>query len=350
MTTSLWQLIILSLPFGELFRITIFDIVRIRLLDVLLVLVFAISYFKNEFEPTFAHPVWLLLGTLILSVAMNAFTITTPALYYLFRTILYLQLPIVFEQMKEEYKKKLIKTLKISFIILIVSGLIQYFVYPDLRNLFYAGYDPHLNRLFGPLLDPNLMGILLVWGTWFLFPHLSYLSGVFGLLLTFSRISWGIFIGGILIFFARQQYIGFLLGFLFIIGIFFIPKQFGEGNNILRVNSINAKVVSWSAGIKMFSARPLFGIGFNNLELMKGTQSNIPDNSLFGYDSSVLTILITSGIAGTCGYLLFMWYLFMKSENRFQKILVLSFFVHALSTNSFFTPTVFVYFILLYYL
>ena len=79
----------------------------------------------------------------------------------------------------------------------------------------------------------------------------------------------------------------------------------------------------------MFSARPLFGIGFNNLELMKGTQSNIPDNSLFGYDSSVLTILITSGIAGTCGYLLFMWYLFMKSENRFQKILVLSFlFTH----------------------
>lgn len=349
MTILLWQLLILLLPFGELFRISVFELVRVRFIDIVLILILFVSHFKNEFEPTFAHPVWLLLGTLILSVAMNAFTITFPAIYYLSRTVLYLQLPIVFEQMKDANKNRLIKSLKISFFILTISGLVQYFLYPDLRNLFYAGYDPHLNRLFGPLLDPNLMGILLVWGTWFLFPNALYLLSVAGLLLTFSRISWGIFIGGVLMFFARKKYLGLVLGVLFIIGIIFVPKQFGEGNNILRVNSINAKLVSWSAGLKMFSTRPLFGIGFNNLELMKKTESVIPDNSVFGFDSSMLTILITSGIAGLCGYLLFMWYLFKKSATRFQRILVLSFFVHALSTNSFFTPTVFTYFILLYY-
>ncbi len=41
-------------------------------------------------------------------------------------------------------------------------GLIQFFMYPDLRNLMYLGWDPHYYRLFSTLLDPNYMGLLLV--------------------------------------------------------------------------------------------------------------------------------------------------------------------------------------------
>ena len=36
------------------------------------------------------------------------------------------------------------------------------FVYPDLRNLWYLGWDPHYYRVFATLLDPNYVGILLV--------------------------------------------------------------------------------------------------------------------------------------------------------------------------------------------
>ncbi len=40
-----------------------------------------------------------------------------------------------------------------------VLGLMQFILYPDLRNLYYLGWDPHYYRVFSTLLDPNFAGI-----------------------------------------------------------------------------------------------------------------------------------------------------------------------------------------------
>ncbi|PIY79331.1 MAG: hypothetical protein COY81_02855, partial [Candidatus Pacebacteria bacterium CG_4_10_14_0_8_um_filter_43_12] len=44
--------------------------------------------------------------------------------------------------------------------------LVQYLLLPDTRYLYLFGWDDHYYRLIGPLLDPNLSGILFVLTSW----------------------------------------------------------------------------------------------------------------------------------------------------------------------------------------
>ena len=82
-----------------------------------------------------------------------------------------------------------------------ILGLMQFFLYPDLRNLMYLGWDPHYYRLFSTLLDPNFVGIILVLtlilgcGLWKkkqknFFLMIGQLIGFVSLLLTYSRSSY----------------------------------------------------------------------------------------------------------------------------------------------------------------
>ena len=59
-------------------------------------------------------------------------------------------------------KTVLQKYLLVCGSVTILFGYIQYLFYPDLRNLYYAGWDPHLYRMFGTFFDPNFMGAIIV--------------------------------------------------------------------------------------------------------------------------------------------------------------------------------------------
>src|SRR3989344_8268462 len=68
---------------------------------------------------------------------------------------------LIFHLRSKAESKKVIKNALLIFLALTtVFSLLQYFFYPDLRNLLYAGWDPHLYRLFGVFFDTSISGAI----------------------------------------------------------------------------------------------------------------------------------------------------------------------------------------------
>jgi len=358
-------LLTLALPWGNLLRFQIFPEIFIRLLDLLVAgLLFVIlfkergRYIKKLFRKYRA--VVFMMAILVLSnLTPNRYHLSLGSAFYLIRTLGYLLLIPFFWERKRIKTTALIDFVRLSLVIIVVTGLIQYWLYPDLRNLFYLGYDPHAYRLFGFYFDPNVLGLILVWGFFFelrfpnkinrLFLPLTFLA----LLLTYSRISWLTFLIGLSYYLVSKDKTWFLgiFGAGFLLLVLLLPKHFGEGTNIFRVNSLLGKVASLKLTQKTLSEEQwVLGIGFNKLSQVKvSPNSTLPDNSQYGIDSSLLTVLLTSGLLGVAAYLWLFWS-FGKENDWLLRVLSLTYFIHSLSVNSFFTPGVYFYYLLLVFL
>lgn len=360
--------LIAVLPLGELLRFTFPGSVSIRVVDCiaillsLLTLLTRISDCKKSVKNNVGYV--MLAGVLVLSYLWSFGNSSTSSLLYLFRALLYLQLPISIDLLVNDTNIKTIKKLlSFSFALLVISAIAQYFLYPPLQNIAYLGFDPHYYRAVGLLMDPNLIGTLFVFIILFLLHGKKTVSAMFltaitiiTLFLTQSRISLlALGLGAVLLMFRKQINTHMLLICVSVLTLafMFIPKQLGEGNRLLRTNSIVAKTEAWQLGISLWQDNPLLGIGFNNSHLYKPTQKRIfgnievRDNSFYGLDSTILTLLVTSGVLGVLAYL----YLFRKlvsDKSVLASTLATVFFIHTFSTNSFFTPTVFVFFVILY--
>lgn len=193
-------------------------------------------------------------------------------------------------------------------------GFVQLYVYPDLRNLSYAGWDPHYYRLFATLLDPNFMGMVLV---------VSFIAGVAVLkrmsekvwsigglaiifvafLLTFSRSSYVAAIAGLVTYIILSKkwkylYLLALLG----IAIVSVPAIGGESTALFRQLTALARITNWQEGIHMFLQSPGIGFGFNMVGALPHTAPTLTAGtvarSVSGFDNSVVFILVTTGIAG----------------------------------------------------
>jgi len=352
----------LILPWGNLLRFELWPNIFIRLIDLAAGALLLVILWENKnhyFKLLFTKNRPLVYFGLIL-IASNLFSKpylpTLPGLFYLVRTLGYLMLiPYFFEKQKGN-SLPLVNFVRLSLAITVFSGLVQYWFYPELRNLFYLGYDPHAYRLFGFYFDPNILGIILVWGFFFglRFPHITnrlFLPLIFlALLLTYSRISWIAFFVGLTHYFLTQKKVFWLIAFGLFFGIFvlFLPRHFGEGTNLFRTNSLFGKMASIElTKNELNKTNWVLGIGFNNTNQVKmSPNSALPDNSQYGMDSSFLTVLLTTGLLGVLGYLWIFWS-FGKQTDWFRQTLTLTYFIHSLSVNSFFTPGVFIYYLLM---
>ena len=166
----------------------------------------------------------------------------------------------------------------VSGFLLGLTGLLQFFLYPDLRNLSYLGYDPHFYRVFSTLLDPNFTGMVLV---------LTLISGVFlfnqskqklwisagvvvtmaTLLLTYSRSSYLALVGSIMTWVVLQKkaVTGLILVLLFLVAIVYIPRSGHEALSLDRFDSTVSRFSNWSESIQRISKKPVLGFGFNIL-------------------------------------------------------------------------------------
>ena len=258
-----------------------------------------------------------------------------------------------------------------SGLLIAILGLIQFFLYPDLRNLYYLGWDPHLNRLFSTILDPNFAGIILAF-TAFLFigflsskKKLHALAGLLivlmALVLTYSRSSYIAFGAGLLVWgllSGRKAIAGFLLTtsvFLMLI----VPHA-GEGQNLLRVTSSLARVETISRAVSLFTKHPFIGAGMNtllhnNLTAGVSTGQTIPSLTGSGVDTSLLYAAATSGILGL---FLITWLLLIcvhigrmglrasgpvKEASALFLAGLTSLIIHSLFVNSLFYPWVLVW-------
>jgi len=235
-------------------------------------------------------------------------------------------------------------------------GLLQYFIFPDLTQLKWLGWDDHYYRLAGTIFDPGFTGILLVL-TFFLCLHtkLDKTTKIFSLalttlalFLTYSRASYLAFFAGLIIYGLKKiklkKAVYIIFAFLFVLP--FLPKPKGEGVNLLRTFSITRRFDSMKIGLTIFSQNPVTGVGFNLLRpAVNRYQLAESDwqtsHSAAGIDNSYIFILATMGIPGLIAFL---WLLYSILNIKTNQLLIHTSFAavstHALFTNTFFYPFV----------
>ena len=331
------------------------------------------SYYLLYFVP--------LLFTLGLSFLGHAILHPVPeslvAFAYYFRFINYFFFAVLFPWYWDKcggiYGLKISDYLLLAIGSMAFLGLLQYLFLPDMKALYFIGWDRHYFRLIGPLLDPNFSGLVFTIGIVILtarykkellsFRRENAYQALFILLfvclvLTFSRGSW---IAFFILFFIQMLWhkrarIFFLLLLLFAFLYFLLPKPHGEGVNIFRTSTIRARLNNYKEAIFLIKEHPFLGVGYNflryakidnNLLLEKAYESH----SGAGFDSSALFSWATGGIVALLAYLFFFWrtlQFVIKKNDKMIILLILGVFFHSFFYNSFyFVPAMFLYLLLL---
>lgn len=273
---------------------------------------------------------------------------------YLFRYIVYFgtYLSAVVSIKKYKIKREFfLNLLTISGLLLILFGWLQYFLYPDLRNLYYLGWDPHFKRIFSTILDPNYLGLILVFVFWVIFnrekgwdfPKVVMLGLILlTLAFTYSRSSYlALFVSSFYYALKKNKILKYLLlVILFAALLIFLPRPGGEGVKLERIFSVEQRLNNWQNAWTIFKDKPLLGIGFNTLRYAYRNygflnEGWLTSHSAGGVDNSFLFVLVTSGIAGLLIFLLFLASLWRESDLLGKQVLTAA-IIHSLFLNSLF--------------
>lgn len=344
---------IIAFVAGQLTSVT-FSGIRISLLDgfvLLFVVLTAIKIGVPQFFRAYSKLFWPFILATVCSLILQ-FNNFLPAQIgiaslYLIRFILYTSI-IIATAYNSNFKKNALSILFYSGLGIAVAGLFQYFLYPNLRNLSYLGWDPHQYRVFSTLLDPNFTGIIMVL-TIFLSVYLfekKILSNLYffisncilliTLLLTYSRGSFITFLVGACIWsvLKRKLSLFVVICLLFAVSLVVLPRPGGEGVNLFRSISIGSRIDNSQQAFNLFLSHPLLGIGFNTVRLFTGS----------GVHNSFLFILVTTGIFGFLAYF-WSWnkIINLVKPNSLMSISLTVVAVHSLFDNSLFYPYVMVW-------
>ncbi len=321
---------------GQLGRVSFFNQqINFYLYEVALILSLFFLFFKYRLQPikeawkkykSVFFFLFILLLSLLIDLHKYSFFNNIIGFLYFFRLLLYF---LYFFYLK--YRPQSIKNgIFIIAVLTILSTLIQYFLYPDLRNLIYQGWDPHLYRTFGVFFDTSIAAA--IFGIFFLTINQSIIKITYLLLvaLSFSR---SIYLGlslTLIYLFIRQKQLKKIVFFLLFFSalIFFIPKPAGEGVNLKRLYSIESRIEDYREGIDLWKNKPLIGYGYNRIRYIKNSDSL---HSGATYSSSFLTILVSSGILGLISFIWVLWSL--RKSNKIAPILLIFLSIVSLFDN-----------------
>lgn len=211
-----------------------------------------------------------------------------------------------------------------AFGFIAVTSFMQYFLYPDLTNIFYAGWDPHMYRMVGLFFEPQVSGA--VYGLLFFF-FLSIPSEKYRVLKIFSL---SLLMMLIFLTFSRSTYVGIIAGLtvavlqyrkyitrafkknlkisvvssavVLIISLYMASISTGEGANLMRTSTIKSRLVNMQEGIRVWQQNPILGVGYNHIryarEVKQEDMTKDLSHSDASFHSSFLVILVTGGIIG----------------------------------------------------
>ncbi|MEI6532816.1 MAG: O-antigen ligase family protein [Candidatus Roizmanbacteria bacterium] len=239
--------------------------------------------------------------------------------------------------------------LRIFIILILIMSFGQYFLYQDLRNLYYQGWDPHLNRMFGLYFDPPLLGAILGLSLLHLLYHLKdykyryvtyciTLLLVVGSLLTFSRGGYVALMTVILIYFFKSKMlrIGLVsIGICLFIYFGMTVQHNNESINLLRISTIQSRLEDYQEGIRVWNTSQIIGIGYNRIGAEKhiqgDTTTTLTNNARASFHSSFIIILVTTGIMGLvwCCLLLYR----ISKTTKFVSIIIMYVSVYSLFDN-----------------
>lgn len=320
----LFYFTILFFSLGQLGRISLFDqAVNFYIYEIPLFIMFLYLIWFLKSEPieqglkNFEVIFWFV-GIILFSYLLNFFNFSPfqnfISFLYLVRLLVYLGFWGYFTyylKKKPGFHRFTCNGLIIFSSLTAVSSFIQYFLYPDLRNLFYLGWDPHLYRMFGTFFDTSVASA--IYGLLFLFFCQNYKryknwSLIFipiflvSIVLTFSRSAYLILALVITWYFLSHKKFSLIFSFLviFLLMIFLVPKPFGEGVNLARIFSIEARLNDYKQAIFLWRKSPLFGYGYNRIRFVKPNLDI--SHAAASFSSSYLIILVTGGILGLLGF------------------------------------------------
>src|SRR3989344_5829299 len=170
-------LLFILFPFGQLTRLPlpVSPAVRIYAHDVVVILIIVawlislrIRQTKLVYSPLF-KPIGFFVASALLSLSLAIFRYPLDELLigslYLLRWILYAGLyPVIYTVARQDKKftERLLMFLCGAGVVSALFGLMQYALYPNLRNLMYLGWDTHEYRVFGTFFDSGFAGIIYV--------------------------------------------------------------------------------------------------------------------------------------------------------------------------------------------
>lgn len=342
----LFYLSVLLFPLGLIasFRISEVSDVRIVFLDILTGLIVLACYNKLTKDQVLSKWGFVMVGLLSLLITIPKYELSQVGVggLYLARFTAYTGLIFVLRKLKLKMDGVLIYI----GVIVATLGLFQYRLYPNLRNLKYLGWDPHLNRLFGTFFDPQFIGIILVLTLILLVSRKNILGwkkaiyiGISGiaLVLTFSRSSYLACIIGfvILAFGAKINKFKLAVTALVITIMIVIINPGGVGGDLLRVDTANSRIESWNQAIEVFKSSPVLGVGFNMYRYAENFKGKAFNNAGAGVDNSFLFILATTGVVGLFAYFVFWRGLLLKADAEALAIAG-ALFTHAIFNNTLF--------------
>lgn len=271
MVSFLIFLFFIVFPFGQLFKFG-----PINFIDVIVFLIVLFSFRKLDFKKIiFGNFIVVCVFSLFFSVSFFTLPSISTGVLYLVRFIIYLFFMNLIGQRYKDKKKLFIESLIIVGVFVALFGFIQYLVFPDFRALETFGWDPHYYRLASTFFDTTFTGIILVLSEVLILVKyfqkrnrrlfLASLVVISAIALTFSRSSYLslVFVFGFLFWKFREKVI-FLFGLFFMVCVFVAPKPAGEGVNLTRTSTINAKFVNYNESEVLLTKSPVLGIGFNN--------------------------------------------------------------------------------------
>lgn len=304
---------------------------------------------------------WVVLGW-VLSLFVG--DLNNNAVFYLIRFSIYSLMLIFIGKFKLLSSRILTLGFLASGFYLLLFGFWQYLFLPDVRFLEVFGWDNHYYRMIGSQFDPNFLGILFVI-LFFSIIELKFFgkkilgviksifltSIILGLALTFSRASYLSFLVGILVYAVRksnlrEKFVPFIFAGLLALFIFIAPKPGGEGVNLARTASIEARISSSRIISNELSTRELvFGRGLFNQGFVSLPSKYQTDNHANLSDNIVLLALSSTGFVGLglISWLIGSWLLYLRRNKWHQFLLIVVVLLHAVFNNTIFQPFVFLF-------
>jgi len=373
---------VLSLTLGELARFSIGQISgAFNLVDILAFTTFALWLLVSFLGK---KKIYLPPGFLILIIFwFAAFVSLVNALkffplgevlagsLFLLRFIVYSSIYlIVYNTISKKEVTFWINTLIATGIVVALVGILQIIFVSDLSFLNAYGWDPHIRRLASTFLDPNFVGGFLVLVLILLLSKIIFEKKT-------NYIDWGlavILLASVALTFSRSSYL-MLASCLFLIGtlksrkiylsllvflilvVVFVPKARERIIGAVNIDvTAQARIESWQNALAITGDHLFLGVGFDTFRFAQADygffEYNLPGggHSGSGSDSSLLTVLATSGILGFVIFLTAFGGIIVKSFTRRKSFLGFCTFVsfvaiiiHSQFVNSLLFPLVMVW-------